>query len=93
MSELPRRVPLRSAEFWSFLQWILEDLFTKKNRSVCVWCVVCEGGVTVAGEFHGEKDVVLKVTQEVGAAEESLQDGGQCGPPLLSAIHLQHTPQ
>ena len=85
-------MPLRSAEFWSFLQWILEDLFTKKHRSVCV-CVVCEGGVTVAGELHGEEDVVLKVTQEVGAAEESLQDGGQRGPPLLSAIHLQHTPQ
>ena len=88
-------MPLRSAEFWSFLQWILEDLITKKHRSVCVWCVWCvrEEVCTVAGELHGEEDVVLQVTQEVGAAEESLQDGGQCGPPLLSAIHLQHTPQ
>ena len=48
---------------------------------------------TVADDLHGEEEVVLQVAEEVGTAEECLEDRGQSLPPLLSPVHLHHTPQ
>ena len=46
---------------------------------------------TPAGELHGSCEVFLQATQEVGTAENGLEDAGQSLPPLFIAVFLHYS--